>query len=304
MVKGVFLSTFASCLFGLLYYYPVLLRPMTTVEIFCWRLLMSFPAIVLLICIERQWQSVGMLFARVKKQPWFILAFLFSSSMLAVQMILFIWAPLNGRALSTSLGYFVLPLTMVISGRLIYKEKFSFLKKIAVGLAVFGVGYEIYITQAFSWETLVVALGYPIYLIFRRQMQMDGIAGVFADFLLIAIGCAIFLFSHYELAKIYADFSHFYIAIPTLGAITAIAFAAYFAASKILPLGLFGLLSYIEPVLLALVSIFFLHETVSSEHFVSYALIWAAVCVLVLEGTIYTIRNIKRKRMSHMINNN
>ncbi|QIQ21896.1 EamA family transporter RarD [Zophobihabitans entericus] len=302
VVKGVVLSILASCLFGLLYYYPVVLRPLTTVEIFCWRLLMSLPAIALLITVERRWSAVVELFMRVKQKPVFFLALVLNAAMLSVQMILFIWAPLNGRALSTSLGYFILPLVMVVCGRFIYKERFSFFQKIAIGLAVIGVALEIYITNAFSWETATAAIGYPIYFIFRREMKIDGIAGVFSDFLFITIGCLIYMLTQYEMSKIIADFMQFSFYIPMLGIITAIAFAAYFTSCKLLPLGLFGLLGYVEPVLLAIVSVLFLNETISSEHIFSYGLIWLAVCVLVLEGTIYTILSIKRKRINNIRN--
>ena len=58
MYRGILLSLIASCLFGLVYYYPVLLRPLSVVDIFCWRLMMSFPAILLLVLIERQWSAI------------------------------------------------------------------------------------------------------------------------------------------------------------------------------------------------------------------------------------------------------
>ncbi|MWP48194.1 MULTISPECIES: EamA family transporter RarD [unclassified Gilliamella] len=297
MIKGVTLLIFASCLFALLYYYPVLLQPLSVIDIFCWRLLTSFPAIIVLIIIQKQWSAVTALFTRIKQQPLYLLGLIFSSFLLTIQMMIFIWAPVNGHGLSASLGYFLLPLTMVISGQIFYKEKLSFLQKIAVGLAALGVIIEITTTGAFSWETAIIALGYPIYFITRRKLQIEGIAGTFSDFLFIFIGCLIYFSLNYNAHKIIGDIVHFPIYIPMLGIITAIAFAIYFFARQLLPLGLFGLLGYVEPVLLTIVSVLFLHETVSSEHIASYGLIWLSVCVLALEGTIFVLRAIKRKRI-------
>ncbi|OCG23959.1 hypothetical protein A9G11_04855 [Gilliamella sp. wkB108] len=297
MIKGVVLSILASCLFGLLYYYPVLLRPLSVVDIFCWRLLTSFPAIIVLIVIEKEWSAIGLLFTRIKQQPLFLLGLLCSSLLLTIQMIIFIWAPLNGHGLSASLGYFLLPLSMVIFGQLFYKEKLSFLQKIAVVLAILGVSVEIYITGAFSWETAVIALGYPIYFMIRRKLQIEGIAGTFSDFFFIFLGCLIYCIFSYDLSKVMSDIRHFHIYIPMLGIITAIAFAMYFVARRLLPMGLFGLLGYVEPVLLTFVSVIFLHESVSAQHIISYGLIWLAVCVLALEGGIFMLRAIKRKRI-------
>ncbi|OTQ62812.1 EamA family transporter RarD [Gilliamella apis] len=297
MIKGVALSILASCLFGLLYYYPVLLQPLSVVDIFCWRLLTSFPAIIVLILIEKQWSSISALFIRIKDQPFLLVGLLFSSFLLTIQMLIFIWAPINGHGLSASLGYFLLPLSMVVFGQIFYKERLSIFQKIAVLLASIGVILEIYITGAFSWETAVIALGYPIYFMTRRKLQIEGIAGTFSDFFFIFIGCLIYFLLHYSCNQIISDLSHFHIFIPMLGIITAIAFAMYFVARRLLPLGLFGLLGYVEPVLLTIVSVLFLHESVSSEHIVSYGLIWLSVCVLALEGILYLLRAVRRKRL-------
>ncbi|MWP45890.1 EamA family transporter RarD [Gilliamella sp. Pas-s27] len=299
MIKGITLLIFSSCLFALLYYYPVLLQPLSVIDIFCWRLLTSFPAIIILIIVQKQWSAITALFIRIKQQPLYLLGLMFSSFLLTIQMMIFIWAPLNGHGLSASLGYFLLPLTMVISGQIFYKEKLSFLQKIAVGLAALGVIIEIATTGAFSWETAVIALGYPIYFITRRKLQIEGIAGTFSDFLFIFIGCLIYFSLNYNADKIIGDIIHFPIYIPMLGIITAIAFAIYFFARRLLPLGLFGLLGYVEPVLLTIVSVLFLHETVSPKYLASYGLIWLSVCVLALEGTIFVLRAIKRKRIRY-----
>lgn len=297
MIKGVALSILASCLFGLLYYYPVLLQPLSVVDIFCWRLLTSFPAIVVLIFLEKQWSSISALFIRIKNQPFLLVGLLFSSFLLTIQMLIFIWAPINGHGLSASLGYFLLPLSMVVFGQIFYKERLSIFQKIAVVLAGIGVILEIYITGAFSWETAVIALGYPIYFMTRRKLQIEGIFGTFSDFFFIFLGCLIYFILNYPFNRVISDLSHFHIFIPMLGIITAIAFAMYFVARRLLPLGLFGLLGYVEPVLLTLVSVLFLHESVSSEHIVSYGLIWLSVCVLALEGILYLLRAVRRKRL-------
>ncbi len=297
MIKGVVLSILASCLFGLLYYYPVLLQPLSVVDIFCWRLLTSFPAIIILICFEKQWSAIADLFLRIKQRPVLLLGLIASSLLLTIQMLIFIWAPLNGHGLSASLGYFLLPLAMVIFGKVFYGETLTFFQKIAVTFAAIGVCLEIYTTSAFSWETAVIALGYPIYFMTRRKLKIEGISGTFSDFFFIFLGCLSYFIFNYNVQQIIHDLTHFHIFIPMLGIITAIAFAMYFVARRLLPMGLFGLLGYVEPVLLTCVSLLFLHESISSQHIMPYGFIWLSVCVLALEGSIFVLRAIKRKRI-------
>lgn len=291
MYKGIFLSVLSSILFGVIYYYPILLQPLSVVDIFCWRLLMSFPAIVILIILERQWAEITNLFKRIYKNPSFIFTLLLSAALLSIQMFIFVWAPIAGRALSASLGYFMLPLVMVVCGRIFYKERFRFLQKIAVSMAAFGVALQAYITQAFSWDTIVISVGYPIYFMFRKKMQIDGISGTFSDFFFLAISCFVYFMIKSDMHKMFNELTQFVFLIPSLGIITAVAFAAYFTASRLLPLGLFGLFGYAEPVLLTIVSIFFMNESISTEHIMPYFLIWGAVVFLMLDGIYICIRH-------------
>ncbi|MDC6711206.1 hypothetical protein OEZ76_26705, partial [Leclercia adecarboxylata] len=71
----------------------------------------------------------------------------------------------------------------------------------------------------------------------------------------------------------------------------ALALALMIVASKHLDLALFGLLSYVEPVLLVVVSLL-LGESIASDQWLTYAAIWAAIGLLVFEG----LRALRRGR--------
>lgn len=57
-------------------------------------------------------------------------------------------------------------------------------------------------------------------------------------------------------------------------------------ASRYLPFVIFGLLSYLEPVLLAFASLA-LGERIQAEEWLTYIPIWLAVGLLVMEGALY-----------------
>lgn len=76
---------------------------------------------------------------------------------------------------------------------------------------------------------------------------------------------------------------------------SAIGLGCYLLASRYLPLILFGLLGYLEPVLLALVS-FALGEKIGEEEWLTYILIWLAVLVLVIEGANHLVQQKRRKQ--------
>ncbi|MNV76975.1 hypothetical protein D3C71_1703630 [compost metagenome] len=77
--------------------------------------------------------------------------------------------------------------------------------------------------------------------------------------------------------------------IPLLGIISALALVCYILASRLLPFSLFGLLSYVEPVLLVIVALL-LGETINANQWLTYIPIWLAVMLLVLEGARHLLR--------------
>jgi len=69
--------------------------------------------------------------------------------------------------------------------------------------------------------------------------------------------------------------------VPLLGVLSAVALALYMAASRLLPLGLFGLLSYVEPLLLVVAALL-MGERIQPGQEPMYALISAGVLLLAL----------------------
>jgi chloramphenicol-sensitive protein RarD len=116
-------------LFAVMYYYTSLLTPLSGVEIFGWRMLLTVPCMTVFMVMSGEWKRVVDIVRRVAVRPVLLLALILSSALVSVQLWLFMWAPLNGYSLDVSLGYFLLPLTMVLTGRLAYGERLSTCKK-------------------------------------------------------------------------------------------------------------------------------------------------------------------------------
>lgn len=297
MVKGILSLLFSSVLFGLLYYYPALLEPMDSQTIFYWRILLSLPAIGVLITLNRSWYLVAHLFKRIKENPLLIVGLFATAILLGVEMLLFVWAPINGHAVTTSLGYFILPLALAFTGRVVYKDKLSKLQVLAIFVACLGVIIEIYHTGKFSWDTAVVFIGYPLYFVVRKSIKTDNIAGFFIDILLLAVVSFFLMLSHEKTPfAIYADHPSFIALVPLLGVITAIAFGTYFVAVARLPMVLFGLLGYLEPIFFVVISLVLLKEGIPADQLVSYLFIFSAVFILIVDGILHSVIYFIRKK--------
>lgn len=274
--RGVALSIIASLLFVLIPGYVRELAPLDGLQVFAQRVLWSIPAVLLLVILARQWAVLGAAFVRLGREPLLLLALLLAAVLMGVQWLLFVWAPLSGRMLEVSLGYFLLPLAMVLVGRLFYSERLRPLQRLAVVCALLGVAHELWLTRAFSWVTLVAALGYPPYFMLRRWMCLDALSGFVLEMLVLA-PLAIWLIYAYGPANVYTQAPQLWWLLPGLGLLSALAFGAMMAASRLLPLGLFGILSYVEPVLLFGVAVVFLGEAFDMRQLWTYGPIWLAV---------------------------
>lgn len=293
MSKGIVSSVMASCLFAVMYFYTSLLKPLDGEEIFGWRTLLTLPCLTLFMLVSKDWKRVGELLARVKRTPVLLLGMVGASWLMGVQLWLFLWAPLHGRSLEVSMGYFLLPLAMVLTGRLVYGERLSRLQKVAVACAALGVGHELYQNGSFAWETLLVTIGYPIYFVLRRRCRTDHLGGLWCDMCLLLPWALYFVIQGPLSSADLQAHPGLYALIPILGAISASALIAYVLASRMLPFSLFGLLSYVEPVLLVGVALL-LGETIGPDQWLTYLPIWAAVLVLVLEGFKHLLRQRRR----------
>ena len=289
MYKGVALSVLASVTFGILYFFTTYLKPMDSEQTFAWRMFATIPFLTLFMWWSGDLKNIQSIFRRILDKPVFLIWLLFSSLLCTTQLWLFLWGPINGRGLQVSLGYFLLPLVMVLVGCLVYKEKLSRWQLAAVIFAVLGVAHEIWRIGSIAWETVYVALAYPLYFFLRRYFKTDHLGGFWWDLFLI-LPVAVYLgFSLSDSTGLIAAFPHLIWAIIVLGFLSALGLGSYILASRYLPFVIFGLLSYLEPVLLALASIV-LGERVEAGEWLTYIPIWFAVLLLVIEGVLHIFK--------------
>eukprot|EP01030_Chromulinospumella_sphaerica_P004658 gene4658-4560_t len=272
-----------------MYYFTSLLAPLSGLEIFGWRMLLTVPCMTVFMVVSGEWRQVWQLLRLLAGKPRLIGGIVLSSVLLGVQLWLFMWAPLNGRSLDVSLGYFLLPLTMVLTGRLVYGEKLSRLQLIAVVFAAIGVLNELYQVGGFSWATLLVIIGYPIYFVLRKRLGTDQLGGLWLDMALMLPVALWFVQSGEQGFAVLDAHKGLYGLIPMLGLISASALVCYIIASRLLAFSLFGLLSYVEPVLLLGVALL-LGESIGPGEWLTYIPIWLAVMVLVFEGFKHLVR--------------
>ena len=279
--RGVAASLIASVLFAIIFLIAGLLPGWGAEEIFGWRVLLTLATLGLILPFLSWGRAeIRIIVARVRHRPSLVPLGIVAAALVGVQLWRFMWAPLNEMALSVSFGYFLLPLTMVLAGRIFFADKLSPLRKLAVGAAALGVVHEAFSAGGLAWPTLVVCLGYPIYFVLRRRIGFDNLAA-FAGELVVLLPVGIYFIlvgPHGVAASDTIDTDGLWGAL-SIGVLGGVAMGVYLLASKWLPLSLFGLLGYVEPVLLVGVSVM-LGEVLGWSALLTYGPILVALLFL------------------------
>nr|WP_264753635.1 EamA family transporter RarD [Psychrobacter sp. P11G5] len=292
LIMGVALAVLSNLLFGVLYAYSSFLAPLSGTQVFMWRMLAMWGALIGYLLISGR---LGSHFDKlktlrtVKQWAWLLLP----TPIFLSQFWLFMWAPVNGQGVQTAMGYFLFPLMMVIFGCVLFGEKLSRLQWLAVAFAALGVGSEIVRTQSVSWATLWVCGTYPIYYILRRMQGIGAVTGLLVDLTIFAPFAMAYLFFIAPSSLMLVSGSGFFIMMLVgLGVLSVLAMKTNVDASQMLPVNVYGMMSYLEPALLFILAVTVLGNPFESAMIYSYGLIWLGIACLIVHG----IRQLYRAR--------
>jgi chloramphenicol-sensitive protein RarD len=243
---------------------------------------LTLPVVIVILLLARRWGAVVAVVRRLRERPALVAVLVANGLMLGVQLWLFAWAPQSGHGLDAALGYLLLPLVMVLLGVVIHRERLSGLRLGAVAAAAVGVAAALVVAGGLSWVTLAVAFGYPVYFAVRRHWQVDTV-GAFCLELVVLFPVVVWILATEGGFDVLAASPSKVGLLLLLGGLSGVALILYLEASRLLPFGLFGLLTYLEPVLLAAVSVLLLGEVLTPADVFVYGPIAVALGLLAVE---------------------
>lgn len=285
--RGFSVSVLSSLTFAVFALVAAWLAPLTGIQIWGWRILMSVPGILLAMLMAKRFYWFTDEFRRIKANPRLLLVYLFTAPMLAAQMWLFGWAPQHGYTLQVSIGYFLLPLVMVLVGRFMFNEQMSPLAWASTLVALAAVIFEVIRTGAIGWVVLFIAIGYPAYFVLRRITKTDGVGALTWELVFALPFAFYYAFAEGGLQNAFYSLQTTSLLL-TLGVLSIIGLVTYVLAAKLLSYVIFGLLSYLEPALVTLVAVL-LGERISDSQWPTYLGIWLAVGIMAVDGVLATL---------------
>lgn len=276
--RGVIFSLSASAIFAGMFYVSTQVTSSAEV-VFAARVLLSLLCYVVALLHPAVRRGVAVLWRRLRSRWWMPLLSLLLTIVSGVQLWLFMWAPMHGRGLDAALGFLLLPISLVLAGRFLMKAHVSRMQWLVVSLAGIAVIVKLIATPQLSWVTLMICVPYALYFVARERFGLDAPMAFGWEVALMTPAAILALTLSAPIDPTVLEYS----ALAAIGFGSAVAMTCYLGASYLLPMPVFGLLGYVEPVLLVAVALL-LGEQMQGADGLVYALLAVALAVLAVDG--------------------
>ncbi|WP_373187840.1 EamA family transporter RarD [Halopseudomonas sp.] len=274
--QGIAYGVGAYTIWGCFPLFFALFQGVPAFEILIHRIIWSCVFLALVITLMRRWEPVRQALAR----PGRLGRVLGCAVLIAVNWGVYIYAVETHHVLQASLGYFLTPLVNVALGMLILRERMEPLQGVAVLLAGAAILLQLIVLGTMPWISLILALSFGTYGLLRKQIQLDGLSGLFVETLLL-LPIALLVVAW----MLQADQSHFTADLRTTfllvasGVVTAVPLLAFAGAARRLRLATVGFLMYINPSMQFLIALVVFKESITMIQIISFAMIWIALAL-------------------------
>ncbi|MFJ2550851.1 EamA family transporter RarD [Microbacterium sp. NPDC087591] len=281
---GVGFAGAAYLLWGVLPLYFVLLKPTGPWEVVAWRVLLSFVFCLLLLTVMRGWGAFRAIIRQPKLLGWTALAGL----LIYVNWQVFLIGTLTGNVVETSLGYFINPITTVLLGVFVLKERIRRLQWAAIGIAAVAVAVIMIAHGSFPWIALSLTASFGIYGLIKKKIgpAVDAVSGLTLEsfwLIPIAIVQLIIVAQTPEGLTMGTQGGWHAILLALAGVATAVPLLLFAAGTRRVNLTVIGMIQFITPVMQFIIGVAVLHEPMPAERWAGFIIVWIAITVFVVD---------------------
>ena len=285
-VEGVLYALAANLGWGLVPLYWWSLRQIPAPELLSLRIVWSTIFIgLLLLAVGRLRDCV-----RTLRTLRALLTFCASAVLIGASWLVYIYAINTDQLLEVSIGHFSLPLVKVLLGTLFLRERLRGLQWLAVALSAAGVLQLAVLDQRFPWIALLIAGLFGFYALMRKTAPAETLVGSGIETALLFVPAVVylcFLESRHELVSARVEpWVHVLLALG--GPITALPLIWFAKAARLLQLSTLGFFSLLSPSCQVLLAVFAFGESFNWLHVRTFAFIWLALGLFMVEGYLYS----------------
>lgn len=277
--KGLFAALTAYVIWGFLPLYLILVKSVPPFEFVGWRIIWTLPICLVIVAFRKQMPDLKRALANRRTVMWLLA----SSTLIAVNWVVYVWAIQKGYIYAASLGYYINPLINVLLGTLVLKEKLTRTQWAAVGLALVGVSLLLGGALTTLWISLTLALSFGTYGLIRKQVDVGALPGLTVEsiiLLLPAVGVAWF-YAQSPMGSSIDDSFDLTLAIMLGGALTAFPLLLFAIAAKKLPYSTLGFIQFLAPSIVFILGLTVFGEELKPVQAACFAFIWTAAALFV-----------------------
>ena len=261
--------------------YLLLVQSVPPLEFVAWRLIFTLPLCLLFLTWTRGWAELR----TVLRNRRALLTLLASATMVAVNWWLYVWAIHNGHVYAASLGYYILPLMMMLLGLVVLGEKLTRRQWWAVALAGLGVGILAVGALTTMWLSLSMAVTFGVYGLLRKTVAAGALAGLTVESMIL-YPVALAIVGYYwstPAGPALAQGWGIAAAVAWSGPMTAFPLMWFAIAARRLPYTVMGFLQFSSPTIVFLLGLTVFGEDLRPAQFACYVLIWLAAALFTWE---------------------
>ncbi|MEV7609828.1 EamA family transporter RarD [Microbacterium sp. NPDC089320] len=281
---GVAYAGGAYLLWGVLPLYFLLLTPTGPWEVVAWRVLLSFVFCLILLTVMRGWAAFGAIVRQPRLLGWTALA----GILIYVNWQVFLIGTLSENIVETSLGYFINPITTVLLGVFVLKERIRRLQWAAIGIAAVAVIIIVFFYGEFPWIALSLTASFGVYGLIKKKIgpAVDAVSGLTLEslwlipiavmqlILVAATPAGITMGSHGAWHAVLLAFA---------GVATAVPLLLFAAGTRRINLTVIGMIQFITPVMQFIIGAVVLGEPMPPERWAGFIIVWIAILVFVID---------------------
>lgn len=280
------LAILAACvIWGLSPLYYNLLTMVPPLELLAQRTLWSFLFFALVLGLQGRFSAL----IHALGNRGHVITLFAAACAIAVNWYFFIYSVQINRVSEASLGYFIFPLVAVVFGLIVFKEKLSALKWVAVALAVFAVLILTYGLGVAPWLALVLSLSFGTYSVLKKRLDLSPVISVTLEvMLLLPLTVPYLLIQNWPIQDSTDSWQIWFLLMGS-GPLTATPLILFSYATRRISMSTVGIMQYINPSIQFLVALLIFAEPMTDWHFGAFSIIWVAVVIYSWSG--FSARN-------------
>ena len=275
--RGLAYALGAHAIWGSMPIYLLLVQSVPAMEFVSWRLIFTLPLCLTILAAVSGFSELKAVLTNRRT----MLTLLGSSSMIAINWFLYVFSIQSGNVYAASLGYYILPLTMMLLGMVFLSEKLTRLQWAAVGLATLGVSALAAGALTTMWLSLSMATTFGIYGLLRKTVAAGSLVGLTVEsIILIPIAFVIvgWFWVQPEGSAMLQGWP-LAVAIAGSGPMTAIPLLLFATAARAMPYTVIGFLQFASPTIVFLMGLFIFDEELKPAQLACFVAIWAAAAL-------------------------